>query len=235
MNATTLKAMKAAGVTIEQIIAIAEAEDIANQDRLMAARERERLKKRRQRETKRSTETKIASRVSLGTMGDTPSLPPAPSPSPDKEIPPAPPKENNLFLFSEPPSQPRVSGVREIFENRFWKRFPNKVGKADASKAFSKALTRIDIETMMIGLERYASKTDDRPWCNPATWLNQDRWTDAPAQTARASPVRRMTKAEELGEQLREKYHDKLAAGREGGGDIHPPQRLLAAGGKAGS
>jgi hypothetical protein len=34
---------------------------------------------------------------------------------------------------------------------------------------------------MMIGLEAYVDKTDDRPWCNPATWLNEGRWDDQPA------------------------------------------------------
>ena len=32
-------------------------------------------------------------------------------------------------------------------------------------------------------LQRYVNKTDDRPWCNPATWLNGERWDDQPAQS----------------------------------------------------
>jgi hypothetical protein len=48
-------------------------------------------------------------------------------------------------------------------------------------KAFSKALQRTDLETLMDGLRRYVGKTDDRPWCNPTTFLNQDRWNDRPA------------------------------------------------------
>jgi hypothetical protein len=32
---------------------------------------------------------------------------------------------------------------------------------------------------------RYAAKTDDRPWCNPETWINQGRWEDRPASVSR--------------------------------------------------
>jgi hypothetical protein len=65
--------------------------------------------------------------------------------------------------------------------SEFWAIFPNKVGKRDAETAFLKALTRADLETILEGVRRYAAKTDDRPWCNPATFLNQDRWADMPA------------------------------------------------------
>jgi hypothetical protein len=64
---------------------------------------------------------------------------------------------------------------------KFWEVYPNKVGKAAAAKAFLAALKRASFEDIMAGLQRYVVKTDDRPWCNPATWLNQDRWQDQPA------------------------------------------------------
>jgi uncharacterized protein YdaU (DUF1376 family) len=63
----------------------------------------------------------------------------------------------------------------------FWAICPNKVGKAAAAKAFKYARRRVDLDTLMAGWKRYINKTDDRLWCNPATWLNQDRWTDEPA------------------------------------------------------
>jgi len=63
----------------------------------------------------------------------------------------------------------------------FWDLFPNKVGKGAAFKAFAKALRRTSPEVLFQGLRRYVNKTDERPWCNPATWLNQDRWLDQPA------------------------------------------------------
>lgn len=64
---------------------------------------------------------------------------------------------------------------------RFWEAFPNKVGKADALKAFDKATHKTTPDVLFPALDRYAHKTDDRPFCNPATWLNQERWLDQPA------------------------------------------------------
>lgn len=64
----------------------------------------------------------------------------------------------------------------------FWNIYPHKVGKKDAERSFEKAIKTVDFTRIMAGLLAYAAKTDDRPWCNPATWLNQGRWDDQPAQ-----------------------------------------------------
>jgi hypothetical protein len=93
--------------------------------------------------------------------------------SPKKEIPPTPPKEKTT------PSIFSFGSAREFTD--FWSLFPNKVGRRDAERAFDKARQRVSFETIIAGLQRYASKADDRPWCNPATFLNQDRWEDQPA------------------------------------------------------
>jgi DNA-binding transcriptional ArsR family regulator len=69
----------------------------------------------------------------------------------------------------------------EVDRNRFWEMFPNKVGKGDAMKAFDKATHKTAPDVLFQALLRYANKTDDRPFCNPATWLNQERWLDQPA------------------------------------------------------
>lgn len=86
--------------------------------------------------------------------------------------------------------------------DQFWSIYPNRVGKREAEKAFLKAIGRADIETILAGLRLYAAKADDRPWCNPATWLNQDRWEDAPAaapmRQANAPPGRRQNAVEAL-------------------------------------
>lgn len=83
----------------------------------------------------------------------------------------------------------RKEDARKRAFSDFWAIFPNKVGKRDAETAFLKALTRADLETILEGVRRYAAKTDDRPWCNPATFLNQDRWADMPAPP----PIRQAT------------------------------------------
>lgn len=60
----------------------------------------------------------------------------------------------------------------------FWELYPNKVGKPKAEIAYRKALLKTSHEVIIDGLLAYRNKTDDRPWCNPATWLNQERWAD---------------------------------------------------------
>ncbi|WP_129415928.1 hypothetical protein [Mesorhizobium sp. Pch-S] len=105
------------------------------------------------------------------------------SPEGSSPIPPSP-----KPLSSIPPSPPKGGSSPAGFD-AFWSIYPNRVGKRDAEKAFLKAIKRADLETILTGLRGYVAKTDDRPWCNPATWLNQDRWDDAPAQ----SPQRHST------------------------------------------
>jgi hypothetical protein len=71
---------------------------------------------------------------------------------------------------------PRRNHAAEF--DQFWKAYPNRVGKGAAEKAFHKARKAASLEVLLDGLHRYAAKRDDRPWCNPATWLNQTRWLD---------------------------------------------------------
>jgi hypothetical protein len=66
---------------------------------------------------------------------------------------------------------------------KFWAVYPHKVGKRDAANCFQRVIKSgiVGIDDLMSGLARYVAKTDDRPWCNPATWLNGGRWDDQPA------------------------------------------------------
>jgi uncharacterized protein YdaU (DUF1376 family) len=65
----------------------------------------------------------------------------------------------------------------------FWKAWPNKVGKPAAVKSYQSAMKRgHSHEQVMEGLRRYIrGKPPDRPWLNPATFLNQERYNDEPA------------------------------------------------------
>lgn len=68
------------------------------------------------------------------------------------------------------------------WKDQFWRLYPNKVGKADALSALDKTRRGgIPFSVVMEGLQKYCSKTDDRPWCNPGTWVRQERWHDQPA------------------------------------------------------
>lgn len=70
----------------------------------------------------------------------------------------------------------------------FWRAYPEKVGKRAAEAAYAKALKRIGGDdaaaVILAGVMRAKHQSDK--WRrgiipNPATWLNQDRWEDAPA------------------------------------------------------
>lgn len=63
--------------------------------------------------------------------------------------------------------------------------YPHKIGRAAALKAFKTARRKADLPVLQAGVARYIrEKPPDRPWCNPATWLNQERWNDQPAVQA---------------------------------------------------
>ena len=65
----------------------------------------------------------------------------------------------------------------------FWSAYPRRVGKGAARKAFAKAITKVDLQTMLDALERRKSSNQ---WAkdggefvpHPSTWLNQERWED---------------------------------------------------------
>lgn len=64
----------------------------------------------------------------------------------------------------------------------WWEEYPHKVSKSAAAEAYRRALSRAGPAELLAGLRRYvAQKPPDRQWCNPATWLSQDRWLDQPA------------------------------------------------------
>jgi hypothetical protein len=68
--------------------------------------------------------------------------------------------------------------------NIFWAGWPNRVGKPAAVKALAAARRRgAAFSEIMDGVRNYIrEKPPDRPWLNPATFLNQNRWEDQPAR-----------------------------------------------------
>lgn len=70
--------------------------------------------------------------------------------------------------------------------NRWWASYPLKKAKKEARKAFDRCRKAgVALETLVEGVRRYkASKPPDQHWCHPATWLNQARWEDEPADGA---------------------------------------------------
>lgn len=65
----------------------------------------------------------------------------------------------------------------------FWEGWPNKVGKPKAFSAFKTARKSHSLQEIISGRDRYVrTKPPDRPWLNPATFLNQERFNDQPAE-----------------------------------------------------
>ena len=85
-------------------------------------------------------------------------------------------------------SRSKCTQLHASFE-AFWKRYPRKVGKKAAAKAFAKAVKQgADPQTIIAGIERYRLPDEDRFIPHPTTWLNAGRWEDEqPPQPKRAN------------------------------------------------
>lgn len=100
------------------------------------------------------------------------------------------------------PAKPATAFARSTFDV-FWERYPRKVGKGDALKAWRKALHRASDELIVEGLDRMLpgwNQTDKQFIPHPATWLNRDGWLDEPPQPRRSD-----------GERRTERGHDAIA------------------------
>lgn len=76
----------------------------------------------------------------------------------------------------------RARDAAAVYFTEWWDLYPHKVGKSAAEAAYLRALSRASPEALLAGVRRYiATKPPDRQWCNPTTFLNQDRHLDQPA------------------------------------------------------
>lgn len=92
---------------------------------------------------------------------------------------------------------------------QFWAAYPHKVGKKVAEKKYWIVRRDVSHERIMEGLALYKeTKPDWKAWCNPATWLNQGRWDDEPADTKAAQPADG-SPVRPCPSYLRRDYHDK--------------------------
>jgi hypothetical protein len=74
--------------------------------------------------------------------------------------------------------------VTQEFDDEFWPNVPVKIGKGKARQAYIKARDAVSKEVILAGLPGFQAyedgrkkQSDYRP-LHPATWLNQERWTD---------------------------------------------------------
>lgn len=214
MNPDDFRRLAAAGLTTEQIAIVMEmmerdAKAVAEAEEARKAKGRDRVAKWR---VEHRNVTVISQKVTVPLTG-------ADVPVSDK----------NSNLEIEPQKEESKKDARERAFDTFWAVYPHKIGKADAKQKFAAALAKIDADTLMAALRRYVAKTDDRAWCNPATWLHQERWTDQPAAPpqARASPSR-LNPTLQSAHRLMDETNAVTPSEIEGN---YPPPRLVAFGG----
>jgi DNA-binding transcriptional regulator YhcF (GntR family) len=68
---------------------------------------------------------------------------------------------------------------------KFWLACPRRIGKEAARKAYEKARKTTSDSELLEGMRRYAATRagqDEQYTVHPATWLNQGRWADEPAE-----------------------------------------------------
>jgi hypothetical protein len=170
-----LRTMAASGATVEAIIAAVEVALNSSSEKAAAAREANRQKQKRWRERRRVTVSNGYEENS-SKINDSVTVSNGYAPS------------SFLLTSSADSSSSKTQGVSEERSSgrdgqfdEFWEQYPNKVGKKGAKRKFAVALQDVEFTKLMEGLRAYCAKTDDRPWCNPATWLNEGRWDDKPA------------------------------------------------------
>ncbi|RTL52908.1 MAG: hypothetical protein EKK40_07100 [Bradyrhizobiaceae bacterium] len=90
----------------------------------------------------------------------------------------------SALLPAEP--EPALDDWPADYRIQFWTKYPHKVGKPKALLKLDRIRLRgVSWRELMDGLDRYMrTKPPDRPWLNPETFINQERWTDQPAEIA---------------------------------------------------
>ena len=89
-------------------------------------------------------------------------------------------KEREVSLSLQT-ATPRAAPVGAEFE-RFWQAYPRKVAKGGARKAWLAAIRKADAETIISAVCAATWRNNEYD-PHPATWLNGERWLDAPALT----------------------------------------------------
>ncbi len=83
----------------------------------------------------------------------------------------------------------KSNSISNGFFDTFWTNYPKKVGKGDALKSWMKINPSEELVSKMLFTLAWQVKSDQ--WekdkgqfiPNPATWLNQERWTDEPVKS----------------------------------------------------
>ena len=74
-----------------------------------------------------------------------------------------------------------VESFTEAIAEEIYREYPRKIGKSAAMKAITRALKKVDADTLRIKTREFCRSQvgKDLQYCpHPATWYNQERWTD---------------------------------------------------------
>lgn len=90
---------------------------------------------------------------------------------------------------------------RDILDGfeKFWTAYPRRQAKAEALRAYRKALKISSAEVILAGAAQYGTDPYLPPKQfvpMPATWLNQERWDDGPLPERQFTPEEKAAKAE---------------------------------------
>jgi DNA-binding transcriptional MocR family regulator len=111
-------------------------------------------------------------------------VPKCASPCPKMEQAPVPKRDtHNLGIYNLGNEQD-ISCANGGFAE-FWERYPRRIGKAAARKAYAKALKAGTHDDIMFGLSQQMPSLASREQQyipHPSTWLTQERWNDEPEQ-----------------------------------------------------
>lgn len=113
--------------------------------------------------------------------------PPTPEPPPEFDAASPPPE---AVAASDPPASPKPV-YTAAFES-FWAIYPRRTGKLEAFRAFGRAQKLAPRDAIMAAAVIFAQACkgkEERFIPHPATWLNQGRWDDLPAASAKPSYV----------------------------------------------
>ena len=173
--AAIVRALVDAGATPQMILAAVEAGEAAQAGALAARRAQDAERQRRRRARH------VTSRDVTATQRDA---------LPSQESPPRPPKETQPSHTPSPPKGGSVP-IRQADFDRFWAAYPRKVGRGAARKAFARAVRLIGepepLAAMLAALQRVRPSWRDPEFIpHPATWLNEERWSDGDAVAAAA-------------------------------------------------
>lgn len=135
-------------------------------------------------------------------------------PQPPGWVPTATPCNQEVETGSSEPVLPKLKASIEEEALKVYEKYPMKVGRAVALKSIEKALRKIGADELTEAVEEFAAAVGEWPKedrekyiPNPATWFNQERWTDDRSswrrKAASKEPTQGQTAAAEMAQRKR--------------------------------